>query len=138
MGRENAKKTIYINIRGGLGNQLFCYFNGEFIKFKYNVQVKYIYNAKSNAHDKVNSRINSFNLGSNFIDTKSLKFYLTIIKLASRNLFSRKKKSASIVKTQNRKSHLLFDQIYDEKFLGFQKEGEAITNWLHSSKFSLF
>lgn len=134
MGRENAKKTIYINIRGGLGNQLFCYFNGEFIKFKYNVQVKYIYNAKSNAHDKVNSRINSFNLGSNFIDTKSLKFYLTIIKLASRNLFSRKKKSASIVKTQNRKSHLLFDQIYDEKFLGFQKEGEAITNWLHSSK----
>ena len=73
---DGIKKVIYINIRGGLGNQLFCYFNGEFIKTKFHVQVNYIYNAKSNVHDKLNSKINSFNLGSDFINTKSLKFYL--------------------------------------------------------------
>jgi hypothetical protein len=134
MSRVNLKKAIYINIRGGLGNQLFCYFIGEFIKTNFHVQVNYIYNAKSNVHDKLNSKINSFNLGSDFINTKSLKFYLITIKLASRHILVRKKKPIEIDKTQNLKSHLLFDEIYDEEFLGFRKESEAIRNWLSRSK----
>lgn len=138
MSRVNVKKTIYINVRGGLGNQLFCYFNGEFIKSKFHVKVKYIYNAKSNVHDKVNSKINSFNLGSNFINTKSLKFYLIIIQLALKHFLVRKKKSIQIDKTQNLKSHLFFEEIYDEEFLGFEKESEAIMNWLYSSKSKTF
>jgi hypothetical protein len=138
MGRMNTGKTIFINIRGGLGNQLFCYFNGEFIKSKFNVQVKYIYNAKSNVHDKVNSKINSFNFGSNFINTKSLKFYFITIKLVLRYFPARKKKFIDINKIKNLKSNLLFDDIYDEKFVGFQKESEAIKNWLFSSKSKIF
>ena len=138
MAHVNSEKTLFINIRGGLGNQLFCYFNGEFIKYKINVEVKYVYNSKSNVHDKVNSRIQSFDLGSNFINTKSLKFYFITIKLLLGYLFVTRKKFRRINKIQNMKSHLLFDEIYDENFLGFQQEIEAITNWLFDSKSKTF
>ena len=56
------KKKIYINLRGGLGNQLFCYFVGEYLRQQFEVTIVYVYHSKSNVHHRFNSKINSFNL----------------------------------------------------------------------------
>ena len=134
MSMIKAKKIVFINIRGGLGNQLFCYFVGEFLNSAFKAQVKYLYNSKSNAHDNANSKISSLNLESEIIDTKSFKFYFIVFKLILRALIKNNTKFINKLSIQNFKSNVLFDEIYDEKFLGFEKESEAIKTWLFNSK----
>lgn len=133
-----VNKTVFILTRGGLGNQLFCYFAGEYLKSTFNVRVKYIYHAKSNRHDKTNSKIHSFNLNSDFMDSSSLKFYLTAIKLILKARILTKGKLLKILATQKSKVDILFDSIYDEKYIGFQAEIEAIKIWLFNSKSKVF
>jgi hypothetical protein len=138
MNQAKISKTVFIQIRGGLGNQLFCYFAGEFLNSDSNVQVKYIYNAKSNRHDKSNSKIYSFDLQSDFIISNSFKFYFIAIKLILKTPITSIRKILNKFMTQNSKVHILFDDIYDEKFTGFQKESEAIKIWLFNSKSRVF
>ena len=138
MNQTKVSKTVFILIRGGLGNQLFCYFAGEFLNSAFNVQVKYIYNAKSNRHDKSNSKIYSFDLQSDFINSGSLKFYLIATKLILKAPIATTRKILNKFMTQNYKVNMLFDNIYDEKFTGFQKESEAIEIWLFNSKSRVF
>ena len=138
MNKTKVNKTVFILTRGGLGNQLFCYFAGEYLKSTFNVRVKYIYHAKSNRHDKTNSKIHSFNLNSDFMDSNSLKFYLTAIKLILKARILTKGKLLKILATQKSKVDILFDSIYDEKYIGFQAEIEAIKIWLFNSKSKVF
>lgn len=138
MNKIKVNKTIFILTRGGLGNQLFCYFAGEFLKSSFNVRVKYIYNAKSNRHDKTNSKIHSFDLYSDVMESNSLKFYFTAIKLMLKAPVSSKRKILNKFMTQSSKVNLLFNNIYDEKYIGFQKEIEAIESWLFNSKSKVF
>ena len=138
MYQTKVTKTVFILIRGGLGNQLFCYFAGEFLNSTFNVQVKYIYNANSNRHDKANSKINSFDLQSDFINTNSLKFYSIAIKLMLKTPIKSTRKILNKFITQNSKVNILFRDIYDEKFTDSGKESESIGLWLNSSKSRVF
>jgi len=138
MNQAKVNKTVFILIRGGLGNQLFCYFAGQFLNSAFNVQIKYIYNAKSNRHGKANSKIDSFDLQSDFIDSNSLKFYFIAIKLILKAPITSTRKIINQFLNQNSKVNILFDNIYDEKFIGFQKESEAIKIWLFNSKSKVF
>jgi len=138
MIKIKTQKIVFIDIRGGLGNQLFCYFVGKCLNSTLKVKVKYIYNSKSNIHDKANSKINSFNLGVDFIDTKSFRFYFMALKLVLRFILKSNTKIISKLRIQNLQSKILFDEIYDEKFLGFEKEFEEIKTWLSSSESRIF
>jgi hypothetical protein len=71
------------------------------------------------------------------MDSSSLKFYFTAIKLIFKAPVSSKKMLNKFM-IQNSKVNLLFDDIYDEKYIGFQKEIEAIKIWLFNSKSRVF
>jgi hypothetical protein len=138
MNQAGLKKTVYIQFRGGLGNQLFQYFAGEFLKSKFNVQVKYIYRSKSNPHHKTFSNIDSFNLKSHFINYYSLKFFFILSKSVLRAPTFIQMYFTGKLTIKNWKNKILFENIYDEKALGFQKEIESLNTWLSDSKSRVF
>jgi hypothetical protein len=138
MNQAKLKKTVYIQFRGGLGNQLFQYFAGEFLNSTFNVQVKYIYRGKSNPHHKTFSNIDSFYLKSDFVHYYSLKFFFILLKSVLRAPTIIKMYFTSKLTIKNWKSKILFDKIYDEKALSFQKEVELLNTCLSDSKSRVF
>ena len=56
------KKTLEIELIGGLGNQLFCYFAGLYISKHTNSEVQFIHNLLPEKHSQFDSRIGDLNL----------------------------------------------------------------------------
>jgi hypothetical protein len=56
------KQKISIELIGGIGNQLFCYFAGLYISDKTSSRVKFIHNALPKNHPQFNSQIGDLNL----------------------------------------------------------------------------
>jgi hypothetical protein len=56
------KQKISIELIGGLGNQLFCYFAGLYISDKTSSKIKFIHNALPKNHPQFNSKLGDLNL----------------------------------------------------------------------------
>jgi len=135
-GRNNSR--IYINIRGGLGNQLFCYFAGEYLRFLLNTRVVYLYDSKSNVHHKTNSNIYSFNLSNKPIKTKSLKFCLYTFRIVLISLPQVIKKILSGMKIRDIVVSTIFEEVYDEKPITYFEQSMLIKEWVTNSKCNEF
>jgi len=134
MYKKNKSKTIYINLRGGLGNQLFCYFFGQRMIKDNNVRVKYLYYSGSNPHHRSNSKINSFKLNHGIIKVKGFHFFMIAIRLFLstffKGVFSEKFSSYS----QKSSAELLFSDIYDETFTEYSEQILLINKWISETK----
>lgn len=126
-------KTVYINLRGGLGNQLFCYFFGKSIVKDLNVRVKFLYYSKSNPHHKSNSNINSFVLDDAIINVLHLSFFLNALILFLRSWVLRLFKCKFKTTRNDFKSFFLFDDIYDEPNATYLQRRNLIQGWITRS-----
>lgn len=72
------KQKISIELVGGLGNQLFCYFAGLYISDKTSSRVKFVQNAIPKKHPQHNSKIGDLNFPAS-IKTSKLNFFLARI-----------------------------------------------------------
>jgi len=128
------KKKIYISLRGGLGNQLFCYFAGEYLRQRFEVTIVYIYHSKSNAHHRLNSKINSFNLKSDQLNSSGLRFKLIITFLFLKQFIFLSKNKQKFVRNQNSLLNFIFPEIYDEKYFKFEEEIASIDKWIKTTQ----
>ncbi len=128
------KKKIYINLRGGLGNQLFCYFAGEYLRQRLEVTIVYIYHSKSNVHHHSNSKINSFNLKSNQINSTGIRFKLIVIFMFLKRFIFSKENRRKFIKNQNALINFIFSETYEEKYFKFEEETAAISKWIKTTQ----
>lgn len=122
-------KELFINLRGGLGNQLFCYFAGQYFSEVTKFPIKLFYYSESNPHDKENSNIASFELSNNLLNAKKWKFRYVVIKLIFSKLF---RGGVGTIKFRRNKidmSNLIFSEIYTEQGLGFNEEIQKFNQW---------
>jgi hypothetical protein len=79
-------KKVYVNLQGGLGNQLFIYFHSIYIAEFYNKEIVYLYTGRNHLN-KVGIHIDKNCLNLN----KSIhKFIITILSKLSKNKFLKK------------------------------------------------
>jgi len=128
------KKKIFINLRGGLGNQLFCYFAGEYLRQRLEVTIVYVYHSKSNVHHRFNSKINSFNLKSNQINSTGIKFKIIVTFMFLKRFIFANKNKQKFVKNQNTLINFIFPEIYEEKYFKFEEETAAIAKWIKTAQ----
>jgi len=134
MDKKSKSKTIYINLRGGLGNQLFCYFFGQRIIKDNNVRVKYLYYSGSNPHHRSNSKINSFKLNQRIINVRQFRFFIIAIKLCLITFFLRVFSRDFNSYSQKSTTELLFNDIYDETFTKYSEQIFLINKWISETK----
>lgn len=123
-------KELLINLRGGLGNQLFCYFAGQYFSEISKIPIRFLYYSDSNPHDIEKSSISSFELSSNLVNAKSWKFRYKAIKLVASRLFRREPKLIRFKRKKLDVSNLIFSDIYSEQGFGFDEENETFTHWV--------
>jgi len=123
-------KELFINLRGGLGNQLFCYFAGQYFSEVTKFPIKLFYYSESNPHDKENSSITSFELSNNLLNTKNWKFRYAVIKLVFSKLFRREVEPIKFRRKRIDMSNLIFSDIYTEQGLGFNEEIQKFNHWV--------
>ena len=128
------KKKIYINLRGGLGNQLFCYFAGEYLRQRFEVTIVYVYHSKSNVHHRFNSKINSFNLKSDQINSSGLRFKLIVSFLFLKQFVFLNRNKQKFVRNQNSLINFIFPEIYEEKYFKFEEESASIDKWIKTTQ----
>lgn len=73
------KQKISIELIGGIGNQLFCYFAGLYISDKTSSRVKFIHNALPKNHPQFNSQISDLNLPTDIKASTFNFFFATMI-----------------------------------------------------------
>ena len=138
MSIKNRKRVVFISLRGGLGNQLFCYFFGEYLNFVLGIKVIYIYHPASNVHHELKSNLSSFKIGNKPINTNSPKifwhFFRAIFDLPLKDI----RKLVLKWKYQDFKSELIFYKIYDEQFIELKEQFFAIKNWISESNSKTF
>lgn len=118
------KNKLKIELVGGIGNQLFCYFAGLYIAKQTNSEITFIHNLLDEKHSQFNSRITDFNIP---IKTKTSVSNNIIVRFCVRILDSATYR-VPIFKTFKDK------KIYYEKRIGLDQEIKSICLKLNKNK----
>jgi hypothetical protein len=86
---ELERKTLIFRLIGGLGNQLFIYYAGQYFSHKLNCNVKFIFSPLNIKHAQYNSRIDAFVLESQILEISRLKTKFLSIKKKYKAILSK-------------------------------------------------
>jgi hypothetical protein len=119
------KNKITIELIGGIGNQLFCYYAGLYISKMTDSNIKFIHNSLPKNHPQINSKISDLNFPIKITSTRSK--YL-IVRLLIRICDSIIYRLPILRKIRN-------SNFYFEQRNGIEKEANEVLNKLSKKKF---